>query len=332
MRLLLFIACVTLAAAVRDAAFWERLLWTMSPKGDMGIIRNIASLFNSFIQEFELTNDRRISHFLGQCTIESAWFRTTTEYANGVKYNGRRDLGNTQPGDGPRFKGRGLIQLTGRGNYDRVGRLIGQDLVSNPTSVAGFPLALTVSGIYWRTRAVDGNSRVHLNDAADQDDVVKVTRNVNGRKMLALEDRRRMTRRAFQLLQADKAPGAVTGTVPHLDIDPSVFSWVNPNDDQPTIPSLPTNPNIVADEDPAAPFLTFKPPTSPTRYISYVFEAIAHYTDGKLDTDLIPSQIAKPDPARGPVAYYLNGQVVYVSDVSGGVAPTPRVQQLLQNR
>ncbi len=253
-------------------------------------------------------------------------FRTTTEYASGAAYNGRRDLGNTQPGDGPRFKGRGLIQLTGRANYANVGRLLGQDLVSNPASVATFPLALTVSGIYWRTRPIDGNRNVHLNDAADQNDVIKVTRNVNGRKMLALEERRRMTRRAYQLLQADRVPGPVTQTVPHLEIDTSVFTWVNPNDDRPA------NPNLVADVDPAAPFLTLKPPTTPNRYIAYVFEAIAHYTDGVLDTELIPSRIVKPDPARGPVAYYLNGEIIYVSEVSSGVAPTPRVQQILSGR
>ena len=134
-----------------------------------------------------------------------------------------------------------------------------------------------------------------------------------------------MTRRAYQLLQADTVPGSATAKVPHLDVDPSVFTWVNPNDNPAD------HPNTISDFNPNAPFLAFKPASGPTRYLAYVFEDIAHYTDGSVDTDLVPSQIAKPDPSRGPVAYYLNGVPVYVSEVSQGVAPAPRVQALLRN-
>jgi predicted chitinase len=281
----------------------------------------MAQLMNGFIQEFELSNDNRISHFLGQAAIESAYFRTTTEYGDGKKYNGRRDLGNTQPGDGPRFKGRGLIQLTGRSNYAQVGKLVGQDLVSNPASVAAFPLALTVSGIYWRTRAVDGNKNVHLNDAADQDDVQKVTRNVNGRKMLALRERTQMTRRAYTLLQADTTPGALTAAIPHLDVDPAVFDWVNPNDAS----GWPPSPDSVKQP-------SFKPPKTPKRFLAYVFEGLPHYSDGTVDMELLPSDIAKPDESKGPVAYYLNGQIVYQSEVSTGAAPSPRLEQILSGQ
>ena len=67
----------------------------------------------------------RLAHFMGQCGHESGGFRYMGEIASGAAYEGRADLGNTQPGDGRRFKGRGPIQLTGWTNYRRVGRMIG---------------------------------------------------------------------------------------------------------------------------------------------------------------------------------------------------------------
>ena len=54
------------------------------------------------------------------------------EIHDGSDYEGSSILGNNQPGDGPRFKGRGYIQLTGRWNYGHYGKMIGVDLVNNP--------------------------------------------------------------------------------------------------------------------------------------------------------------------------------------------------------
>ena len=122
-----------------------------------------------------------------------------------------------------------------------------------------------------------------------------------------------MTRLAFQLLQTDRAPGPDTRVIPHLEVDPAVFNWVNPNDAG--------NPNIVSDPDPNASFLAVKPPPGQARYLAYVFESIAHYTDGLEDKELSLSTMARPDPSRGPVAYYLNGSIVYVRDVASGLPP-----------
>ena len=76
------------------------------------------------------------AHFLAQCAHESGGFIFREELASGAAYEGRLDLGNIQPGDGVKFKGRGYIQLTGRANYTRFGPVAGANFVINPKIVA----------------------------------------------------------------------------------------------------------------------------------------------------------------------------------------------------
>lgn len=117
----------------------------------------------------------RQAHFLAQLAHESAEFTYTEELASGAAYEGRADLGNSEPGDGVRFKGRGLIQLTGRANYRDFGAAIGEDLLSgdNPRRVAADPrLAVEAACWFWRDKG--------LNALADRDDVRKVTKRING--------------------------------------------------------------------------------------------------------------------------------------------------------
>ncbi|MNU45847.1 Chitinase class I [compost metagenome] len=133
----------------------------------------------------------RLAHFMGQCGHESGGFRYMEEIASGAAYEGRADLGNTQPGDGRRFKGRGPIQLTGRANYRRVGRKIGIDLERYPQIVGHPSVGLLVGCVYWADRS--------LNAKADADDITGLTKAING-GLNGLADRRIQTDRAKGLI------------------------------------------------------------------------------------------------------------------------------------
>lgn len=117
----------------------------------------------------------RQAHFLAQVGHESGDFRYTAEIADGLAYEKRADLGNTNPGDGPRFKGRGLIQLTGRSNYTEYGLHKGRDFIT-PTNydlIATDPeLAVDVACWFWAKHG--------LNALADKDDIRAVTKTING--------------------------------------------------------------------------------------------------------------------------------------------------------
>lgn len=119
-----------------------------------------------------LGSDLRLAHFMAQLMHESGNFRYMEEIASGAAYEGRRDLGNTVRGDGKRFKGRGPIQLTGRANYRTFGRRIGIDLERHPEIAAIPSIGLHTALEYWEDRK--------LNTFADRDDVLTVTRRING--------------------------------------------------------------------------------------------------------------------------------------------------------
>jgi len=114
----------------------------------------------------------RKSAWLAQLGHESASLVYMEEIASGAAYEGRRDLGNTQPGDGKRFKGRGPIQLTGRANYAAAGKALGLNLIANPTSVATYPVGFRTSAWFWTSRG--------LNALADRRDFASITLRING--------------------------------------------------------------------------------------------------------------------------------------------------------
>lgn len=138
----------------------------------------VSRYFQPLIDNMEangITTPLRTAHFLAQLGHESGSFRFSEEIASGAAYEGREDLGNTSPGDGVRFKGRGLIQITGRSNYAAYGAARGQDYLTEPrnTLLASDPrIAVDCSCWFWATRG--------LNALADSDNVDGITRRING--------------------------------------------------------------------------------------------------------------------------------------------------------
>ena len=117
-------------------------------------------------------NRARIAAFLAQIGHESGGLKYTVELASGQAYEWRKDLGNVNPGDGVRFKGRGWIQLTGRHNYRQAGKAIGIDLEANPELAADPKYLGLLAGWFWNSR--------NLNFWADKGDFEKITRLING--------------------------------------------------------------------------------------------------------------------------------------------------------
>ena len=151
------------------------------------IIAATGEVLRPTLEAYQITTRLRIAHFLAQTCHESAGFRITEEFADGEAYEGRADLGNTRDGDGPRYKGRGLLMLTGRVNYRENGKALQADLEGNPSLAAEPVLSLRVACEYWRRHAI--------NAACDQDDLLTVTRLVNG-GLNGLPDRRAFAARA----------------------------------------------------------------------------------------------------------------------------------------
>ncbi len=151
------------------------------------IITAVGAVLAATLDTYAIGTRLRIAHFLGQTCHESAGFRTTEEFASGEAYEGRADLGNNQPGDGPRYKGRGLLQLTGRANYRSIGGILGVDLENHPERAAEPVLSLKIACEFWK--------RKNINQFCDADDLVEVTRRVNGGRN-GLEDRGAYTAKA----------------------------------------------------------------------------------------------------------------------------------------
>lgn len=102
--------------------------------------------------EFQIDTPRRQAAWLANIAHESGSLHYVEEIASGVAYEGRLDLGNTELGDGKRFKGRGLGQVTGRDNYRACGRALGLDLISKPEMLEEPLPAARSGGWFWRVK------------------------------------------------------------------------------------------------------------------------------------------------------------------------------------
>lgn len=137
--------------------------------------------------EFAINTARRRAAFIAQVAHESGELRYTRELGDGMGYEGRKDLGNIEPGDGPRFKGRGLLQITGRATYEACGKALGLDLIANPGLLEVPAGASRSAAWFWSLRK--------LNSLADDDAFGAITHKVNG-GYTGLDDRLRYWLRA----------------------------------------------------------------------------------------------------------------------------------------
>lgn len=134
--------------------------------------KEVLSHLNEAMAEARINTPKRQAAFLAQLAHESGEFRYFEEIASGAAYEGREELGNTQPGDGKRFKGRGPIQLTGRSNYRAAGKALGLDLEGNPKRAADVDVGFRTAGWFWSSRK--------LNTYADRGNFREITRRING--------------------------------------------------------------------------------------------------------------------------------------------------------
>lgn len=128
------------------------------------LMDSIASELNKQCPAYGIDTPREYAHFLAQACHETDHFNTLREYASGSEYEGRADLGNNQAGDGVRYKGRGIFQTTGRGNYTVLGVTKGNPIffVNNPELLEQPEYAVWSACEYWKGRG--------LNDIASHND------------------------------------------------------------------------------------------------------------------------------------------------------------------
>src|SRR4051794_13019890 len=176
--------------------------------------------------EFAIEAPARAAAFLAQLAHESGQFRFMEEIWGPTDAQRRyepvtklaQDLGNSEAGDGRRFKGRGPIQLTGRTNYKRFGDLLGVDLVAEPTRAATPEVAFRVAGLFWSKKGLN-----ELADTATDDAFTEITRRINGGSN-GLPERQAFYAVARKVLGVAGARGRATRNATPLSTDEPLFT------------------------------------------------------------------------------------------------------------
>lgn len=148
--------------------------------GDYNRVDRYLHYINKYLDVFEINTPLRASHFIAQCCHETAGFKFMKEQGK-ISYFSKYDkgslakmLGNTKKGDGWKYRGRGFLMLTGRANYQSYqnsGYCKG-DIMSNPELLEGQNGSVKSAMWWWFTHG--------LNELADKDDIVKITKKING--------------------------------------------------------------------------------------------------------------------------------------------------------
>jgi putative chitinase len=190
----------------------------------LGIDSKWLEPLNDTFEKYQINTPTRQAAFIGQCGHESNNFKTLEEnlhyraetlmrvwpsrfpdmataekYANNPEmiankvYGGRADLGNTEDGDGWRFAGKGLIQLTGRSNVTVCGNALGQPFAEHPELLLEPEWACMSAGWFWNKK--------NLNALADTEDWTTMTKRING-GVIGLDDRINRIHKAMDILGA----------------------------------------------------------------------------------------------------------------------------------
>ena len=131
--------------------------------------------YKTLLSSYGINTRLRLAHFMSQIEHESGGFKYLTELGGKSyfdKYEGRKDLGNIQKGDGFKFRGRGYIQVTGRANYTLLSKDMRIDFVNNPDMLSQEANAMISAVWYW--------NKHKLNSLADLNDITKITKKING--------------------------------------------------------------------------------------------------------------------------------------------------------
>ena len=178
----------------------------MNPGMPEATARAYLPHLNASMLRANISTDARKAAYLAQLGHESDGFNTLEEYASGAEYEGRSDLGNTQRGDGRRFKGRGPIQITGRANYRSYGQEIGVDLIKQPELASTPGVGFQLAAAYW--------ARNDLNRYADRAEFDTISRRINGGDNGRADRRARWGSAKAVLARTAKSPKVVPAAVP----------------------------------------------------------------------------------------------------------------------
>lgn len=150
---------------------------------------------NTAMNRYQIVGSKRVAAFIAQIGHESGQLKYVKEIwgptAAQMRYEGRADLGNTQPGDGSKYRGRGLIQITGRANYKACGESLGLDLINHPELLEKPQHACMSAAWFWATKG--------LSTLADEGKFETITRRING-GLNGLTDRQMLYARALKVL------------------------------------------------------------------------------------------------------------------------------------
>ncbi|NMY77675.1 glycoside hydrolase family 19 protein [Pseudomonas rhodesiae] len=150
---------------------------------------------NTAMSRYGIVGTARVAAFIAQVGHESGQLRYVREIwgptAQQAGYEGRADLGNTVKGDGSKYRGRGLIQITGRSNYAACGEALGLDLINKPELLELPQHAAMSAAWFWSMKG--------LNTLADQGQFVKITRRING-GLTGQTDRQALYDKALEVL------------------------------------------------------------------------------------------------------------------------------------